>query len=610
MFCKKLEPTKQKFNKKKIYGFDIETYDNNKKFYCETLYLDDKNYWTFFDKQKLINFFKTKRFRSSYIVATNLSFDFWGVLFDKKESQAFFTLARGSDLISAKTRVYKGEFQFKPQRGSHTLTFIDTLNYAKLSVEDMGNILKLPKLQKPKALGKLPKDDKERKELITYNIRDAQISKTFTEFLFDGFEELGATPKMTIASTSLNLFTSKYLKQTYWRHNKEDLLFQFKGYYGGRTEVFSRGKIENYNYYDFNSLYPSVMRDCIYPDPNSKRITYANNLDYINKYEGFSEVNVSVPSMDYPILPLKHDNKLIFPTGSFKGVWTHNELRYAIENGVTITKVHKTMYFKENCKPFETFADELYNKRLEYKKKGSKMQLVTKLLMNSLSGKFGQKFENKEMMLPLDIPIEEIRKYKNIERVGNYFRVVSDAEPSRFCIPCWSAYVTSHARIKLHKAMKQCHPIYVDTDSLVTNKRMIDGSNLGELELEYTIKKGVFVKPKFYAFTDINNKSVVKLKGMGRKLSIEEFNKLLNNPVAVFNKFVKFKEALRRHLTPNEIIEVRKEYSLEDNKREWKEEFNKNTLEHSKPRELNLLIEEHKYLNIQEEYKTECSLKN
>ena len=44
-----LSPTNQRNFTKKIYGFDIETYDNNKKFYCATIYGENtsKTLWLF-----------------------------------------------------------------------------------------------------------------------------------------------------------------------------------------------------------------------------------------------------------------------------------------------------------------------------------------------------------------------------------------------------------------------------------------------------------------------------------------------------------------------------------------------------------------------------------
>jgi len=82
-----LSPTQQHGCNKKIYGFDIETYDNNKKFLMASI-TDGETDWVFRDKRKLIDFLKTKRFKDSYIVASNLGFDFFGTFFGEKEYNA------------------------------------------------------------------------------------------------------------------------------------------------------------------------------------------------------------------------------------------------------------------------------------------------------------------------------------------------------------------------------------------------------------------------------------------------------------------------------------------------------------------------------------------
>ena len=80
-----LRPLKGKVKPIKIFGFDIETYNNNKNFCCGSIVGD--NYCKFFrDKQEMINDFSSNRnFRNSYLVATNLMFDFFG-LFDIEEA--------------------------------------------------------------------------------------------------------------------------------------------------------------------------------------------------------------------------------------------------------------------------------------------------------------------------------------------------------------------------------------------------------------------------------------------------------------------------------------------------------------------------------------------
>ena len=595
-----LKPTKQKLFNKRVFGFDIETYNNNKTFLMASIY--GENYIkTFFTKQDFINEIKTNAiFKNSYLFATNLSFDFFGLFFNKDEIQNFSTLFRGSDLLKASTYLkYDQEtkqryFTIQPKtrtKANPSLTFLDTMNYAKLSVEKMGKIVGEPKGKTPEFIGNKWSNEKEKEEMIAYNIQDSKTTYTFAKFLINAFEELGATFKNTLASTSMSLFKNKYLDKDYFRLKEEDLMEIFESYYGGRTEALKRGYFTNQHYYDFNSLYPSVMAEHEFPDPNTHRITRKNTAEYIKQYEGVSKVKVYVPETHkYPLLPVRHENgRVLFPTGTFEGWYTHVELREALKTGVVLMRVYKTHYFKHNCRPFKGYVLTLYNKRLEYKANGSPMEYVTKIMMNSLYGKFGQKFIDKDNWIPKNsITAEQLDKASSYEVRGDYIRVCNNrTRPSSFCVPIWASYVTAYGRIKLWKAIKQTKPIYCDTDSLITDKPLKTSDKLGDLKLEMEIAEGVVVRPKFYALrehnTDEFTPGYVKIKGLGRRLTYLEFFGFLQKPSITYDKFTKFKEAIRRNLVPNEIIKVTKELSLEDEKRIWPKQFNYKELQDSLP---------------------------
>ncbi|HJZ23918.1 MAG TPA: DNA polymerase [Candidatus Babeliales bacterium] len=603
MKTKFLSPQKQKKSKKKIYGFDIETANDNKTFVCATLYYDDKNSWTFRDKEALIAFLKIKsRFGNAYIVATNAGFDFFGTFFGTEDIQHFKLLMRGSHLLSATTYIINGKFvktlyMEKKTQACKKLTCIDTLNFAQLSVDEMGSILKIPKMEKPDFLGQIPTSDAEWQYLIDYNKRDAEISKKFFEFLIVGFEGIGATVKNTIASTAMSLFRTKYLKETYQVLPKSWLLDILQGYYGGRTEVFKRGRAENLNYYDVNSLYPySMMND--FPDPNHMRITKKNDYSYIKNYEGMSHVDLFCPKMDIPLLPVRHEKKLIFPVGEFTGWYTHVELRKAIQLGYVIKKIHKTYYAKKTCRPFDHYVKDLYEKRKQYKKEGSIMEIVFKLLLNGLYGKFAQHFMDVDDLQYIDIPLDKLMQYKHIDRIGDFFRLKKDMEPSAFSQPLWSAYVTAYGRLILYDYIIKHDAYYCDTDSIITKDVIEEGKELGQMKLEYHIKECYLMRPKMY-YMDVYDKKIAKIKGMPLKLLIstgkadteqkialhidaKEFQKIVTNG-ATYKKFTKFKEALRRKKLPNELIEVYKELDLQDSKRAWGDEFSFETLQKSTP---------------------------
>jgi hypothetical protein len=579
-------PTKQKLFKKKIFGFDIETYDNNKEFLMASIYSDDFQKF-YYSKEELIHDIRTKYiFRNSYIFATNLSFDFFGTFLN----QPFFsTLFRGSDLLMAKTYFYHNDFCNSPKMKDNPLkclVFLDTMNYSKISVETMGNIIGIPKMAKPLFLGKKPKNEEEWNIMRSYNMQDSRISYAFMKFMINSVESLGGTFKNTIASTSLRLFTDKYLTKRYYINSTDIIIDQLKSYYGGRTEAFNRGLIKDYFYYDFNSLYPSIMHDEKFPDPNTMRVNFKNDYKYIRLFEGTSDIDISCPDdIDIPILPVRTSTgKVIFPTGNIRGFYTHIEIREAVKIGYKINCIYKTIYFTDDCSPFKDFIDDLYSIRLIYKKENNPMEYIVKIIMNSLYGKFGQKFLEKDNWVHCStLSEEELNKYYKVERKDEYMRVTKDSEPSGFCFPIWASYVSAYGRIKLYKEIIKHKPAYVDTDSILIDHEIEQSTELGKLKLEMKIKKGIIVRPKFYALVDKDNKEYVKVKGLGVHLTYLNFEGVLVNKRVDYTKFSKFKEALRRGLIPNQIIPTHKEFSIEDEKRKWPSLFDASKMQNSKP---------------------------
>ena len=604
---KKLNKQKMQKTSKKIYGFDIETYDNDNKFLCAVVYYDDNNYWKFKDKRELINFFSKRRFEGAYIVATNLAFDFFGVFRNELEEKYFNILFRGSDLIFTKARIKDNKY-VDCFNGTREITFIDTLNYARLSVKKMGKILNSEKLGHPKAFGRKPKNKEEWDEMFDYNKQDAKVSKDFLKFLFKGFEKLGANCKSTIASTSMSLFRNVYLKDEYYVKDSDELRDEFKCYYGGRTEAFYRGKIKNAKYYDINSLYPAMMLKEL-PDPNTKKVYVGSCPELIESYEGYSYVDLDCPNMMYPLLPYRYNNKLCFPVGTFSGYYTHVELRKAKQVGYKIKNVHKSIYYTKTKKIFKNFVLDLYKIRQEYKSKNSPMELVVKLLLNSLYGKFAQKFDDKQNWVHKDnVTLEMINEFPNFEVVENFYRFNKGlGEPSSFCFPIWSAYITAYARLTFYDYASKYNAIYGDTDSIITYDTIEDSKQLGKMKKEMDIVEGYIIKPKFYALYDGENEHI-KIKGIRDIKNIKSFMKVVYDQSAEYLKFIKFKESIRRNLKVNSMITVKKNLSLEDTKRDWSGlKFNINTLQKSKPLFLIDGITETDYKEIESKINAENS---
>jgi hypothetical protein len=577
-----VETTQKKFNFKRKNGKEYDAKTND--FYLGGLYEDDK-YEGFLDQNEMIKHLLSSKYNNKLIVATNLGFDFNTLFYDTEYWDKFKIIQVNGRMIACIYQPYK---ELK-------ITFLDTFNYIPFSVKIMGEILGIPKLKSPLCLGRFPNNETEKEELIIYNKRDCEISCKFLEFIQKGFYELlGGELKLTIASTSMNLFQRKYLRfpikhECNFLEEEEKSFkdFLFKGYYGGRTETFTRGKIVNMNCYDINSLYPSVMIN-EYPNPNSIIKIKDPDKEFF-KYLGISEVKVYCPPMKYPYLPFRTD-KLIFPTGTFSGVYTHLELERAISLGYKILEVKKQYIYKKGFYPFRSYIKDLYNNRLKYKKIDSPFELIFKLCMNSFYGKFAQKRTQ-------DLNFIDINNFNKDEHIafslnnleeniflnpnGKGFTVNTNECESSFVIPIFAIYTTAYARDILYNYLSKYNGLYCDTDSISTAEVMPTSLKLGAMKLEYKILSGVLVKPKMYYY-DTPDKQIIKLKGIPTRTR-EVFFKLLNKECVSYAKFSKVKESLRSNIKPNSIINVSKFVGLEDNKRVWLNVFDPTVREESEP---------------------------
>lgn len=572
----------KKIHKYDFIGFDVETYGDENLFYMGGLYYYIKGketFKSFYNKQEMIDFMLTDKFKGKYFVATNLGFDLTATFFNTKEWNSLNILESGSNIIYA-------DYTFENSNKKGKIKYIDTMNYAPFSVEVLGSILKIPKLEKPKALGLIPQNEEEKQELEIYNKRDCEISCLFMYFLQDGIKESGGNLKITIASTSFDIWRRNFLNTTLYKEElnynfkgKNIKEFIFKGYYGGRTEVYKKGSFQNVYYYDINSLYPSVMLKG-FPLPQSIKEVPIKHEIYIKNYHGVTECSIECPKMDKPFLPYRdiEKNKLLFPYGKFRGTWNNCELKKALELGYKIHKIHKQIIYTETFFPFKNFVEYFYKLRMKYKKENNPMELVTKLILNSLYGKFGQK-KIKEFRI-IDLNTYD-GNYEDLEKeVGDNYTIKNNTMiineevdyDGKNVYPILASYVTSYARLLMYDYINTKNVIYTDTDSIFTSEKLENTSlDLGDMKEEKgsPFKNTYFVKPKFYFLEEENGKTTTKIKGLSRA-NKEDFFNIIDGKSVTKLKFTKLKESIRRGMLPNTKIMLEKTLSLEDNKRVWK----------------------------------------
>lgn len=568
-----MKPLKTKLRAKKLWGFDIETYGKKNDFLMGSIFGDDNICRTFWDNEKFIDFIVKKKdlFRKGYITATNLQFDILSLFKNTEHLKNIEPFIKNSNFIMCKYNIAHRE----------SIKFLDSFNYYKFSVKRMGNIIGIDKLPKPVFLGEKIKNNLERLELEEYNLRDSVITYRFMKFLQKNFNSMNAELKLTSASTSMNLYRRNYQKEEFIKPFPFQINYMQRGYYGGRTEIFKRGHVKNLKYYDINSLYPSVMTK-EFPKPSKFSIVKFLRKNALYEYEGVAYAKITAPKLYIPYLPLRHNNKLIFPIGEFKGYYTFFELREAEKLGYRIKKLYSALIYFERFTPFKEYVEELYKKRLLYKKNNDERQHIIKLFLNSLYGKFAQKTGEKEKIIHKSkVAYNLIEQNEHINWVNDWFIFKEKQERIPcFINPIFSIYTTAYARHRLYQYINKVAPknvYYCDTDSLFTSKYIETSDRIGEMKFVCKINDGILIKPKMYVINKIP-----RCKGVNA-LDYDRFMNILYSQKILLNKFSKFKESNRRKLSYNEKITVLKHIDLEDNKRIWTERFKKDELQNSAP---------------------------
>lgn len=261
--------------------------------------------------------------------------------------------------------------------------------------------------------------------------------------------------------------------------------FARKGFFGGRTEIYTTRGYDVF-YYDLNSSYPSSMLMDM-PVGQARVLEEGASisaLERMNKQHiGFVECVVHIPEDCYlPPLPYRYvtaggSKKLVFPAGTLYGVWNWEELQLLKLVGGKILDVGRSVWYRRK-KIFAGFVHTLYSYRKHakhcpvYKDDGAKccgpdagctydegMSYVAKLILNSLFGKWGMNplrekmlFVDAEMMADPSFDLEA-GVLPPPDQIGVApVRVQHEVEADYIC-PQISAAITAYSRITYYKGL-------------------------------------------------------------------------------------------------------------------------------------------------------------
>lgn len=408
-----------------------------------------------------------------------------------------------------------------------TINFYDSLKIIPLSVEKMPSAfgINLKKLDldynKPREKGYVPN-----KEEIEYIINDVKIPAMALDKMFS--EGLN---KITQASNAMSDYKEIIGKNTF-RHFFPQLEMEIdkdirKSYRGGFTycnPIYESKEVENGIGIDVNSLYPSVMLTCELPisQPIFFEGKYQHD-DLYNLYVQKIRCMFEIKPNKIPTIQLKN-NKSFVSTEYLRS----SEGQVVV---LTLTNIDLKLFFEQynvecldylggwkfrGCKGlFSNYINKWYEIKARSKEeKNDSMYTISKLMQNSLYGKFGLNPKTKEKIPYLKDGIVKYIESDEKEREPIYIPIAS--------------FITSYARektirtaqaitdysIKKYGVDKYC---YSDTDSIycllsedeIKEICEIDEIKIGAWDLETKFKRGKFIRQKCYIL-ELKDKPIEK----------------------------------------------------------------------------------------------------
>lgn len=510
------------------------------------------NHWH--PKVTLAGVYDGNRYRYYYTIREFLE----GELTHKNRGKWFYAHAGGlADMIFVleillKNPSYQVDASFsgssaiivRIKRGKAKWVFVDSYWLLR---DKLANIAKFVGMEK----GEVDFESETLQSLIDYNELDCKI----LWHAIDRFQEtllgLGGQLQMTLASSSMALFRRRYLKRHIIPSPKLNDATRHS-YVASRVEIFQKECGEAL-YYDINSSFPFAMTFEAPGNPLRTR----KDLPSHNLY--LCQATVTVPDMYFPPLPYRHEHKVYFPTGTWKGWFMGTDMQLLEERGGRIETVHTCIEFL----PFNDlrdFALDLYEMRKNANDAMSKM--VLKLLLNSLYGKFGESESKTSLICYPDEPLRD--EGASLLFPGVYL-LEREVEVPHGHVPL-AAHITSIARKVLYEFMDRTDSFYYcDTDGFACNGFLETGSELGQLKKELEIKRGKFYRPKVYELEHADGKRV-KAKGftltpdnqlrmswpveerdrLAKEYSYEQFARLVDGHEVETRRFYRIRELLRK----------------------------------------------------------------
>lgn len=421
-----------------------------------------------------------------------------------------------------------------------------------------------------------------------------QILIKFNELIFKLFK-LNIHKYPTLSSLAFAIFRSNFLKENTIPQLSGKIANEIReSYTGGAVDMYipKPPKGEKVYCYDVNSLYPFVMKDNAMPI--GKPVFFKGDIRVVDPDAfGFFYCKITSPdNLMHPILQTHVKTESGLRTIAALGQWEDLIFSAELDNAVKYGYKFEILwgYKFEKAYIFKDYVQNLYRLRQDYPKTNP-LNLIAKLLLNSLYGRFGMIdefpditiFNNKKSYLKfiekhssdildvIELGDKILVKHRS-ENKNQQTMLYGNLETHNVNIAIASA-ITAYARIHMSQFKNNPNYIlyYTDTDSIYISKplpeEMISSKVLGKMKLEYILTDAIFLAPKVYYLITETGEHIYKVKGLSHDVEFKfnDFENLLFKESWI----KKIQTKWRKNLTEGNLSVLKEIYTLQvtNNKR-------------------------------------------
>jgi hypothetical protein len=563
---------------REIVAFDTETIDGKAWLIADSdgKYIEVKCF------DDIIKFLARDKLRKTLNFFWNIQYDFQALIkyLDKEKMQLLHLLGKCANNGIKIKYIFKKYFSIR--KGTRTVAFFDLWQFYKMSLShasktflhDDKRDIDRNRLNDPVFV------ERNKTDIIDYCIKDAKLTKSLAELLYDKLAKINIYPTHPYSQASVSVqYIQLYSRMPPFK-NMPYQRYAYLSYSGGRFELFRRGYFDEGYVYDINSAYPFEIYNLI--DITEGRWEKSRSLIVDADY-GFLRCIYSCDNMRYAVVPFMFKNLNVYPGVKNNEIYiTLDEYKFINDHHLGKVKLldgwfytaYKRKYLFRSIK-------KIYEAKNSVKDKDKVMYNTYKLVLNGLYGKFLQldPYLTELKDSATDEPVIEIPKdghtklYLRRWKTGNFF------------CPVYASIITARVRLKLMKMILEHYDtaIATFTDSFISTEKLKYKSNkFGQWNYD---KHGelLMVGTGIYAIRD-GNTVVTKNRGFAIDSGTDLFTlfernrdkktiKLDMKHVLTLGKYLQQKRMWSQNEL-NQFIDNFKDININmDKKRMWDDEF-------------------------------------